>query len=72
MHTRSYPVTGLTCAHCVAAVTTELGAIAAVTDVQVDLQPGATSTVTVTSQTPLLDQDVIDALDEAGDYALAS
>ena len=69
--TRSFAVTGMTCGHCASAVTSELTALDGVTDVQVDLVAGGTSTVTVTSQTPLEPSQVAAALDEAGDYQLA-
>jgi len=46
-------VDGMTCGHCVHAVTTELTALPSVTDVAVDLHAGATSTVTITSEAPL-------------------
>jgi copper chaperone CopZ len=68
--TASYPVTGLTCGHCAAAVTQELSALDGVRDVAVDLSAGGTSTVTVTSDAPLDREQVAAALDEAGDYRL--
>jgi copper chaperone CopZ len=68
---RSYLVTGLTCDHCVHAVSDEIRALAGVSDVAVDLEAGATSTVHVTSEQPLDDAAVAAALDEAGDYRLA-
>jgi copper chaperone len=68
--TASYPVTGLTCGHCAAAVTQELSALDGVHDVAVDLSAGGTSTVTVTSDAPLDREQVAAALDEAGDYRL--
>ena len=43
-----------------------------VTDVTVDLAAGGTSTVTVTSDTPVSETDVVAAHDEAGDYHLAT
>lgn len=58
-----YIVTGMVCQHCVSAVTQEVGAIEAVTDVQVDL---ATGRVSVTSDGPLDDAVVRAAIDEAG------
>jgi copper chaperone len=64
---RSYTVTGMTCAHCVAAVTEEVGALPGVTSVEVDLGSGA---LTVTSDAPVDDAAVAAAVDEAG-YALA-
>jgi copper chaperone CopZ len=67
MSTATYTVTGMTCAHCVHAVTAEVTAVPGVTDVQVDLETGA---LTVTSDTPVDDEAVAAAVDEAG-YALA-
>jgi copper chaperone len=67
MSTASYTVTGMTCAHCVAAVTEEVGALPGVTSVEVDLGSGA---LTVTSDAPVDDAAVAAAVDEAG-YALA-
>jgi copper chaperone CopZ len=66
--TSTYTVTGMTCGHCVQAVTSELSALAGVAEVQVDLASGA---VTVTSAAPLPDADVRAAVDEAG-YELAN
>ena len=71
MSTQSYSVTGMTCGHCVNAVTSELKTLDGVSDVDVDLAAGGTSTVTVTSSQPLADSQVAGALDEAGDYRLA-
>lgn len=71
MPTSNYAVTGLTCEHCVRAVTGELEKLPGVTSVIVGLIPGGTSHVTVTSDTPLPEDSVAGALDEAGDYHLA-
>ncbi|HET7358116.1 MAG TPA: heavy-metal-associated domain-containing protein [Nocardioidaceae bacterium] len=71
MTTQTFPVTGMTCGHCVQAVKGELEALAGVSDVDVDLVAGGTSTVTVTSSAPLEDTQVAAALDEAGAYQLA-
>jgi len=68
-NTKTYPVIGMTCGHCVAAVSSEIGALTGVTDVSVQLVAGGTSPVTVTSDQPLSDEDVDAAVDEAG-YAL--
>jgi copper chaperone len=65
--TSTYTVTGMTCAHCVQAVTTEISELPGVGAVEVDLASGA---VTVTSETPLAEDDVRAAVDEAG-YELA-
>jgi len=71
MSTTSYGVTGMTCVHCVAAVTDEIGSIAGVSTVTVDLVVGGTSRVTVTSAEPLPMESVRDAIDEAG-YTLSA
>jgi copper chaperone len=59
----SYAVEGMSCDHCVSAVSTEVGRIDGVTGVDVDLSTGV---VTVTSTTPLDDETVRAAIDEAG------
>ena len=71
MTTATYQVTGMTCQHCVHAVSDELKALDGVGDVTVDLHPGGESAVTVTSVAPLATTSVAAALDEAGDYHLA-
>lgn len=71
MTVRNYAVTGMTCDHCVHAVSEEIGALDGVTNVTVDLNAGGTSTVQVTSDQPPSDTDIAKALDEAGDYQLA-
>jgi copper chaperone CopZ len=72
MTTATYQVTGLTCEHCAHAVTGELKGLGSVRDVTVKLTPGGVSAVTVTSDAPLATEAVAAALDEAGDYQLAS
>ena len=72
MNTQTFSVTGLTCSHCASAVTDELAALPGVASVAVDLVAGGTSSVTVTSDDPVSETDVVAALDEAGDYALAT
>ena len=69
--TTAYSVTGMTCGHCVSAVTTELSALPGVVSVSVDLAPEGTSIVTVTSAAPLDATQVAEAVDEAG-YELAA
>lgn len=59
----TYDVKGMTCGHCVAAVTGELTKLDGVSDVAVDLDTGK---VTVTSEQPLDTTAVRDAVDEAG------
>lgn len=71
MNTQTYSVTGMTCGHCVSAVTSELEGLDGVTDVNVELDPGGASSVIITSHTPVEEADVVAALDEAGEYHLA-
>jgi copper chaperone len=63
MITTRYEVTGMTCGHCVSAVSEEIGRIDGVTGVDVELATGA---VTVTSTATLNDEAVREAVDEAG------
>jgi len=70
MATTSYKVIGMSCEHCVNAVTSELRGLDGVSAVTVDLVPNGVSLVTVTSETPLVDETVTAALDEAGDYRI--
>ena len=67
MSTATYTVTGMTCAHCVSAVTEEVTAVPGVTGVDVDLASGR---LTVTSDAPVDESAVRAAVDEAG-YELA-
>ena len=67
MSTSTWTVTGMTCGHCVAAVTEEVSAIEGVESVEVDLETGA---VVVTAATDPTREQMAAAVDEAG-YALA-
>jgi copper chaperone CopZ len=62
MTEHSYIVSGMTCAHCVNAVSDEIGAIVGVDAVHVDLESGRVR-VTGTGYT---DEQVQAAVDEAG------
>ncbi|GAA4509423.1 heavy-metal-associated domain-containing protein [Brevibacterium yomogidense] len=66
METTTLTVQGMTCGHCVSAVKEEIGAIAGVAEVQVDLVEGGDSPVTVTSESQLNREDLAAAVDEAG------
>jgi copper chaperone len=66
MTTTTYLVDGMTCEHCVRSVTTEVSALPGVEGVTVDLRPGAASSVVVTSNAPLAESAVREAVDEAG------
>ena len=59
----TYTVSGMTCGHCVAAVTAEVSKIAGVVAVDIDLPTGA---VTIESVAPIDSQAVAVAVDEAG------
>ena len=63
MTTVTYQVSGMTCGHCVQAVSREVGALPGVQTVDVDLASGE---VRVTSEQPLSSEAVRDAVDEAG------
>jgi copper chaperone len=67
MATTTYTVTGMTCQHCVQAVTEEVTSVPGVTAVAVDLPTGG---LTVTSDAPVDDSAVRAAVEEAG-YELA-
>lgn len=70
MSTQTFSVTGMTCGHCIGAVTDELSALEGVTRVDVELVAGGTSTVTVSSEAAVEEAAVAAALDEAGEYRL--
>lgn len=59
-------VEGMTCSHCVASVTEEVSAIDGVASVSVDLKVGGASRVTVSSDSPIPDETVLAAVNEAG------
>jgi copper chaperone len=63
----SYPVTGMSCAHCAQSVTDELMELEPGLEVDVDLETGI---VTVTSEAPLPAAAVHAAVEEAG-YTVA-
>ena len=61
--TATYTVVGMTCGHCVSAVTEEVSAVPGVTSVDVDL---ATGGLTVTGAGPVDEGAVRAAVEEAG------
>jgi copper ion binding protein len=61
--TSTYTVVGMTCGHCVNAVTEEVSQVPGVTAVDVDLASGG---LTVTSDAPVDDSAVHAAVEEAG------
>lgn len=67
MTSRTVTVVGMTCQHCVAAVTEEVSALDGVTSVSVALDTGR---VDIESDAPVDDAALAAAIDEAG-YELA-
>ncbi len=63
MTTTTFSVQGMTCGHCVAAVTAEVSKIATVSNVDIDL---ATGSVAVHAEGPISAEDFAAAVDEAG------
>jgi copper chaperone CopZ len=63
MTTTTYEVKGMTCGHCVQAVTGAVSALPDVSDVAVDLGTGR---VVVTSAVPVAEGQIRAAVDEAG------
>lgn len=59
----TYTVAGMTCGHCVNAVTDEVSQLPGVTGVDVDLSSGG---LTVTSEAPVDESAVRAAVEEAG------
>ena len=62
-----YTVSGMTCGHCVSAITEEVSAIPGVTDVKVDLESGQ---MKVASDAPVDFDRIVEAVAEAGDYTV--
>jgi len=59
-------VDGMTCEHCVASVTEELLEVDGVDSVEVDLNPGGASTVSIATSAPVEPESLRAAVDEAG------
>ena len=72
MATTTYKVTGMSCEHCVNAVTSELTSLDGVSGVTIDLVPDGVSLVTVASDGELPAKAVTGALDEASGYLLTA
>ena len=66
MASTTYTVRGMTCGHCVNAVTEEISEIDGVTSVEIDLVEGGDSTVTVAGDAEPDVDAVRAAVDEAG------
>lgn len=70
--TTEVSVSGMTCGHCVSAVTEELEALEGVQRVDVDLNAGGVSTVTITSAKELSPAEIGEAVAEAGYLVVAN
>ena len=66
MQQTTIQVAGMSCGHCVAAVTEELQKLAGVSDVKVELGGEEASTVFITSTDTLTHDALAHAVDEAG------
>ena len=64
--TSIHSVSGMTCAHCVTAVTQLVGALVGVTGVEIDLVAGGWSRVRVSADAPVTRDAVGAAVEEAG------
>jgi len=65
-------VSGMTCGHCVSSVSEELEALSGVEKIDVDLNAGGISTVTITSKEALSSSEIGEAIAEAGYLVVAS
>ena len=65
-------VSGMTCGHCVSSVSEELEALSGVEKIDVDLNAGGISTVTITSNEALSSSEIGEAIAEAGYLVVAS
>jgi copper chaperone len=65
-------VSGMTCGHCVSSVSEELEALAGVEEVDVELNAGGISTVTITASQELSPSEISEAVAEAGYLVIAN
>lgn len=65
-------VAGMTCGHCVSAVSEEIESLAGVENVEIDLNAGGISTVTITSTQELSPSEIGEAVAEAGYLVVAN
>jgi copper chaperone len=65
-------VSGMTCGHCVSAVSEEIESLTGVESVEVDLNAGGISTVTITSTQELSPSEIGEAVAEAGYLVVAN
>ncbi|MGI5268082.1 heavy-metal-associated domain-containing protein [Nonomuraea sp. CA-218870] len=63
MTTSTYTVKGMTCGHCASSVKEEVGEVAGVTSVEIELESGR---LTVVSDGPVDQEKISGAVEEAG------
>jgi copper chaperone len=71
-HQKEVSISGMTCQHCVDAVTEELTSLAGVHHVSIDLVQGGVSTAVITSSLTLSDEEIGEAVAEAGYLVVAN
>ncbi len=71
MTTTTIPVSGLSCHHCVATVTRLLTASPVIDAVEIDLDPGGVSQVTVTADRDVSDSEVQSLLSAGSDFTVS-
>lgn len=71
MSSKTINVDGMTCDHCVNAVTEEISKIPGVTEVKIDLHVGEISQVAINAGIEISDADIAAAVEEAG-YSIVS
>jgi copper chaperone len=71
-HETQVSISGMTCQHCVAAVTEELTSLPGVHGVAIDLVQGGVSTAVITSSLTLSDEEIGEAVAEAGYLVVAN
>ena len=70
MSEKSIKVAGMTCDHCVKAITEELSKISGVTTVNIELNTDAPTPVNIVADIDISDADITAAIEEAG-YTIA-
>jgi copper chaperone CopZ len=70
--TTTVSVSGMTCGHCISSVSEEIESLAGVEGVDVDLNAGGISTVTITSSQELSTAEIGEAVAEAGYLVVAN
>jgi copper chaperone len=70
--TTTVSVSGMTCGHCMSSVSEEIESLAGVEEVDIDLNAGGISPVTITSSQELSPAEIGEAVAEAGYLVVAN